>query len=269
MIVDFHSHTYESDGTLSPAQLVDAMHKRGVTVFSITDHDTLAAYENLEVPAGMRLVVGIEINTTYDGNEVHVLGFRLPLKHPVIAAMLDHNTRARRVRIARMVEQIDAAGYALTMDDVLAESRGEILGRPHIGKALIRKGHMPDIQSAFRTLMHRGKPGYVPATHITPHAAIEAITAAGGVPVLAHPGRLFDYEIIDELASAGLMGLEVFYPTHERGQMQIFRDKAKKLNLVMSGGSDFHDIRYHTRGVGMEVETADIAPFLEVVGASG
>ena len=253
MIVDFHSHTYESDGTLSPDELCAAMHKRGVAVFSITDHDTLGAYRDLDVPAPMRLIVGIEINTTYNGSEAHVLGYRLPLAAGTpLQVMLEENRAARRERIGRMVAQLQEAGYALTMDQVLAEAGpGQSLGRPHVGKALIRQGHVADIQTAFRTLLVRGTPGYVPSTHITPQEAITAIRAAGGIAMLAHPGRLRDYALIDELVEHGLQGLEVFYPTHEAAQIQLFRDKAKKYGLLMSGGSDFHDIRYHKRGVGI------------------
>lgn len=265
MIVDFHSHTLASDGSLTADELCDAMHKRGVSVFSITDHDTLAAYDGLTVPAPMKIVVGIEINTTFDGNEAHVLGYRLS-ERASLDEMLERNREARRERIGQMVEQLQTAGYGITMEQVLAESKGgEVLGRPHVGKALIRNGHVTDIESAFRSLLTRGKPGYVPSTHITPHEAIDAILQAGGVPVLAHPGRLHDYGLIDELVEQGLQGLEVFYPTHQPAQVQHFRDLAKRLGLVMSGGSDFHDIRYHKRGVGMEIEPDDIKPFLNLV----
>lgn len=267
MIVDFHSHTFESDGTLSPQELCAAMHKRGVAAFSITDHDTLGAYRDLDVPSPMRLIVGIEINTTFDGNEAHVLGYRMPLGGGTpLDTMLENNRSARRARIGEMVGLLQGAGYAITMEQVLAEAgQGQSLGRPHVGKALIRHGHVPDIQTAFRSLLVRGKPGYVPSTHITPHEAIAAIRAAGGVAVLAHPGRLHDYALIDELVEHGLQGLEVFYPTHEAAQVQLFRDKASRFGLLMTGGSDFHDIRYHKRGVGVEIDEADIKPFLDAV----
>lgn len=266
MIVDFHSHTFKSDGTLSPAELCGAMHQRGVAVFSITDHDTLAAYDELPVPAGARVIVGIEVNTTYRGNEVHVLGFRVRRDDARFNQLLERNVAARRERIGRIVEQLQAAGYQITLEQVLAEAGpGSPLGRPHVGKALIRHGHTPDIETAFRTLLRGGTPGYVAATHITPHEAIVEINHAGGVAVLAHPGRLHDYAIIDELVQAGLRGIEVFYPTHEASQRALFREKAKRLGLVMSGGSDFHDARYHRRGVGIEVEADDIKPFLEAV----
>ncbi len=266
MLVDFHSHTFESDGTLAPSALCELMQKRGVRIFSITDHDTIEAYGRFDVPKHMRAVVGIEINTTYRDGEVHILGYRLPTGESPLTNVLEQNRAARRVRVGRIVDQLRAAGHEITMDDIRAEAReGASLGRPHVGKALIRLGIAPDIETAFRSFLRRGTPGYVPSTHITPHEAIDVILASGGVPVLAHPGRLKDYSMIDELAERGLQGLEVFYPTHESAQIQHFRDRARRLNLVMTAGSDFHDIRYHKRGVGVEVDQADITPFLNLI----
>jgi predicted metal-dependent phosphoesterase TrpH len=266
LIVDFHSHTCESDGTLAPEELCAFMHERGVRIFSITDHDTLNAYGKFDLPRGMRVVTGVEINTTYRDGEVHVLGYRLPLGDSPLRSVLESNRAARRKRVGRIVEQLRSAGYAISMEHVQAEAIPDAsLGRPHVGKALIRRGIAPDIETAFRGYLRRGTPGYVASTHITPHEAIEAITRSDGIAVLAHPGRLRDYGIIDELAECGLRGLEVFYPTHEPMQVHYFREQAKRLGLVMTGGCDFHDIRYHKRGVGVDVEEADIGPFLELV----
>lgn len=265
MLVDFHSHTCQSDGTLTPQQLCDFMLERGVRAFSITDHDTLGAYGAFTVPAHLRLIAGIEINTTYQDGEVHVLGYRLPLDDARLKTVLERNRAARRTRVGRIVQQLQRAGFEITMDDVEAQSApGAALGRPHVGKALIARGYVGDIESAFRRFLRRGAPGYVPSTHMTPFEAVDEIRRCGGIAVLAHPGRLKDYAIIEDLAQHGLQGLEVFYPTHERGQIQHFRDLAARLRLVMSAGCDFHDIRYHTRGVGMEVEEADITPFLNL-----
>lgn len=248
-----------------PQALCNMMHERGVRIFSVTDHDTLDAYGQFEVPKGMRLITGIEINTTYRDSEVHVLGYRLPLGASPLVNTLDRNRQARVARIRQIVDQLQACGHAITVADVEAEaSEGASLGRPHVAKALIRMGITPDIETAFRSFLRIGMPGYVPSTHISPHEAIMVILASGGIPVLAHPGRLKDYAIIDELAEAGLQGLEVFYPTHETAQVAYFRERAQALDLVMTGGSDFHDIRYHRRGVGIEVEEEDIAPFLEL-----
>jgi 3',5'-nucleoside bisphosphate phosphatase len=266
LIVDFHSHTCESDGTLQPQALADFMGERGVEVFSISDHDTLSAYERFVAPKASLVVTGIEINTTYAGNEVHILGYRLPLGAPALNAMLERNRAARRTRLERIVTQLREAGYGISLEDVLREApEAKALGRPHVAKALIRAGIAADVDGAFRTFLRRGRPGYVPSTHVTPKEAIATIRAVGGVAVLAHPGRLKDRALIDELATEGLQGIEVFYPLHDADDVRMFREKAVYYGLVMTAGADFHDIRYHTNGVGMQVEAKDIRPFLNLV----
>ncbi len=266
MLVDFHSHTTESDGSLSPAELVAAMRRRGVAVFSISDHDTLGAYDGLEEFPGLRRISGVEINTNYRGNEVHILGYGFPLGPTALRTVLETNRRERNARARRMVAALQAAGCAIDIDDVRDGGSDDApLGRPHVAKALVRAGIASDVDAAFRNFLAPGKPGYVPFAHITPQAAIAAIADSGGIPVLAHPGRLKDVELIDELSAAGLAGLEVFYPTHQPGQVAQFRAAAARLGLVMTAGSDFHDPRWNARGVGMEVEPADIAPFLALV----
>lgn len=266
MIVDFHSHTYESDGTLSPQELADFMAERNVAVYSISDHDTTSAYGAFTPRNGARVVTGIEINTTWKHNEVHILGYGIDPAAPPLRAMIAHNVEQRLNRVRRMVHQLQRAGYGITLEAVFAEAENaKAIGRPHVGKALVRSGAVENIEYAFRHLLRSGKPGYVPSAHTTPHEAIETIGASGGVAVLAHPGRLKDRAIVDELAREGLRGLEVFYPLHDADDVSFFRAKAADYGLVMTAGSDFHDIRYHTRGVGMDVDDADIAPFLELV----
>jgi len=265
LTVDFHSHTNASDGTLEPAQLVASMRKRGVTIFSITDHDTLRAYDGLNVE-GAKLIPGIEINTTWRGSDVHILGYGLPLGPSELSDTLERNREHRRTRVDTMIRQLNAAGYALTLDDVLTQSGGgHAMGRPHVAKALVRAGHVKDVSAAFGSLLARGGAGYVPSLHITPQEAIGVIARSGGVPVLAHPGRLKDATILDDLAQQGLVGLEVFYPTHSTNQVAHYRAKAAQYGLVMTGGSDFHDARWNSAGVGMDVNEGDIRPFLELV----
>jgi predicted metal-dependent phosphoesterase TrpH len=270
VLVDFHSHTRESDGTLEPRELAALMRRRGVCVYSVTDHDTLAAYgdSGLEDGTGSpRLVVGIEINTTYRGSEVHLLGYGLPLGAAELNDTLATNRRARVERVAKIVGRLNAIGVDVSFDDVRAQANGGAsLGRPHVAMALVRAGYVRTIDAAFRSLLGRDRPGYEPSVHLTPHRAIEIIVRAGGVPVLAHPGRLRDYDLIDEMADAGVAGIEVFYPSHDQSQVALFRERARDLGLVMTAGSDFHDARYNVRGVGVEVEPGDIAPFLELVG---
>jgi 3',5'-nucleoside bisphosphate phosphatase len=268
VFVDFHSHTNESDGTLPPSELAAAMRTRGVEIFAITDHDSLGAYPKLGEAAGSaKIVTGIEINTTYRGNEVHVLGFGFPLDAPELLAAVAANLEHRERRAERMLEGLAKAGIDLDLASVRAEAGHEhsALGRPHIARALIRAGHVPDVETAFRTLLRAGKPGYVPSSYMLPHEAARIVARSGGVAVLAHPGRLKDESIIEELVNAGLSGIEVFYPTHDPNQVAHFRNVATEYGLVMTAGSDFHDIRYNPRGVGMEVDRADITPFLDLV----
>lgn len=265
MTVDFHSHTLESDGTLAPAELVAKMRARGVSWFSITDHDTTRAYDALDAP-GQHVITGIEINTTWDGSDVHILGYRIPTGPSPLADAVERNRGHRRTRIDVMVGGLNRAGYPVTVEQVLAESGGgHALGRPHVAKALVRNGMIRDVQTAFTELLSHGKPGYAPSQHITPLEAIELVRASGGVPVLAHPGRLKDQAILDDLAGKGLAGLEVFYGTHTTQQTAYYRAKAARYGLVMTAGSDFHDEHWNVRGVGMDVDEADIRPFLDLV----
>ena len=241
------------------------MRARGVSWFSITDHDTTRAYESIDAP-GHHVVPGIEINTTWDGSDVHILGYGIPVGPSPLAEVLERNRRSRRARIDVMVAGLNRAGFPITVEEVLAESGGgHALGRPHVAKALVRRGMVRDVDAAFRELLSAGKAGYAPSHHITPLEAIEVVRASGGVPVLAHPGRLRDDTIVDALAERGLVGLEVFYATHTTQQTAYFRAKAARFGLVMTAGSDFHDERWNARGVGMDVDEADVRPFLDLV----
>jgi len=268
VLVDFHSHTLESDGTLEPAELARAMRSRGVEIFSITDHDALGAYAKIDGAAGAAtVIVGVELNTTYRGNEVHILGYGFPLDSTEIGSAIAANRRHREARAERMVEQLRKAGYELEFADVRAEAGNadSALGRPHVARALVRAGYVPDLESAFRQLLIPGKPGYAPQTYMRPQDAVDLIRRSGGVAVLAHPGRLKDESIIDELIDGGLAGIEAFYPSHDANQIAHFRGIAARAGLVLTGGSDFHDSRYSPNGLGMEIDRADLEPFLDLV----
>lgn len=244
------------------------MVERGVSCFSISDHDTIAAYGSFEVPPHVRVVTGIEINTTYRDNEVHVLGYNIDTTSVSLRTLIENNQRERRARIDTMVNRLRAAGYSITAEAVMREAQGaKAVGRPHVAKALVRGGHVPTIEYAFRNVLARNKAGYVPSTYVTPKQAIEAIRSAGGLAVLAHPGRLRDRSIVSELVEHGIGGLEVFYHSHTEQDVHTFLEMTQRHGIVASAGSDFHDIRYHTHGVGMDVDDDAIAPFLRALAA--
>ena len=217
-------------------------------------------------PRDSTLVPGIEINTTYKGNEVHVLGYGLPLDDSPVRRLIDRNRNSRRDRAAQMIAQLRGAGYDITLDQVRAEATEDdpALGRPHVARALVKAGLIRDVDACFRTVLGRGGVGYVPQTYTTPQEAVDVIAQSGGVPVLAHPGRLKDQSIVDELAEYGVVGLEVFYPTHSSTQVAYYREVAERYGLVMTAGADFHDIRWHPAGVGMDVDRDDIEDFLDL-----
>lgn len=267
MIVDFHTHTLHSDGTQTPQELLARLDARGVQRFAITDHDALDAYASLDMERLRgRVVVGVEINTTYRHNEVHVLGYNFPLDSPVLCPVLARNAVERDGRVQAMAEKLTAAGYEVTIDDIRAEGLpGCPLGRPHVARALVRRGYVDSIDGAFRALLRRGGPGYVPSTYMHPYEAVRLVRESGGIAVLAHPGRLEDFGIIEELVAAGLQGLEVFYPGHDANQRAHFRTLAVRHGLVMTGGSDFHDPGYNQDGVGMEVDARDLEAFFALI----
>ncbi len=264
MLVDFHSHTYKSDGNISPAELAASMAARGVRWYSVTDHDTLAAYA--ELPVLPQLVRGVEINTSFAGQDVHILGYKLPSQPSSLDAALARHQQARRERIEEMIARLCAAGLPLTWDDVVSQAPGaHALGRPHLANALVYRGYATSIQDALTRYLKSGGRGYVPSARVTPLDAIRMIREVDGIPVLAHPGRLSDVSILPTLVEAGIRGIEVFYPTHTAAQIIDFRHAAAAYNLVMTAGADFHDVAWTPWGVGMEVAEADITPFLEML----
>ena len=250
MIVDFHSHTRESDGTLTPQALADFMGERGVEVFSISDHDTMSAYGKFTPPPDARVVTGVEINTTYRGNEVHLLGYGMPADAPELLATIERNRDARRVRAQRMVDQLQRAGYGITYDEVLKEAPdAKAIGRPHVAKALIAKGLVPDIDWAFRHLLRTGNARL--RSFAAHHAAGSdrahyrgrrcASVSASRAPEGSRADRRTRAE---RPARAGSL-LSAPRCAKTCGS---FATLAKRYGLVMTAGMDFHDIRYHTRG---------------------
>ena len=251
-IVDLHTHTTRSDGVLEPAVLVRDVAAAGVRHLSITDHDSLAAYRELSaapdsVPAGLELISGVEINAIardiplLDG-ELHVLGFGMDPADEAFEAALAGQRAARRARFERTVRRLAEIG--LPIDAHVASidlARDDALGRPTIARALMAAGFADSVEDAFRRLIGWGGPAYVPREGLGPVEAIDAIAAAGGLPVLAHfseaPRQL---PLLRELRAAGLRGLEVYYRTFTSDVVALVASVASVVDLVPTGGSDYH-----------------------------
>ena len=250
--IDLHTHTTRSDGVLEPAALVRAAGEVGVRLLALTDHDTLTGYREVvadeAVPAGLTLVPGVEINAIvtrdlglWEG-ELHILGFGMDPRDEVFEATLAGQRARRRERFERTVallRELDLPIDAQLAD--IADSNDHALGRPTVARALIAAGHAASVQDAFTRLLGWGKPAYVPRTGLDPTGAIEAIRAAGGLPVLAHfgeaPSRV---DIVRELVEAGLGGLEVYYRSFDVATVAAVGEVARALDLVPTGGTDYH-----------------------------
>jgi predicted metal-dependent phosphoesterase TrpH len=240
--IDLHLHSTASDGTLTPTQLVDRALDKGLEVIALTDHDTTDGIEEaLEAARGTSLTVipGVEVSTDVPGtNELHILGYYIDVRHAELEASLSTLRRARVGRARRTLACLEKAGCSLEWDHLVELSQGEVIGRPHIAQALVDAGHVATVHDAFRRYLAKGRPAYVERYRLTPTQAIQTILAAGGVPVLAHPGRVL--EEIPRLVRAGLAGLEAYYPTHPAPEQVFLRKLAKKHNLLVTGGTDFH-----------------------------
>ena len=216
-VIDLHAHSSVSDGTETPAELVAAGVAAGLDVLAITDHDSTAGWvPAFEAAAGTGLTVlpGMELSTQLDGASVHLLGYLIDPAHGGLLAETERIRAERLHRAEAMVQRI-AVDYALDWDDVLAQTTpGATVGRPHIADALVARGHVPDRSAAFQSILHWRGGYYRPHQAPKPIEGVELIVAAGGVPVLAHPGgrgpdRVFSEKRIRSLVDAGLAGVEI------------------------------------------------------------
>jgi predicted metal-dependent phosphoesterase TrpH len=245
-LIDLHLHTTASDGTLPPADLVARAAAAGITVLSVTDHDTTAGLDDARGAAsraGLEFVPGIEITAVEQSRDVHILGYFIDARSASLGAFLAQQ-RARRVeRVARIGERLRELGCAIDLDPLLAaanRSSGRSVGRPQIADVLTQCGHAAGRDDAFERLLGEDRPAFVPRTGETPERIIDAIRDAGGIASLAHPVLLALDELIPRLARAGLAALEVCHADHDAAAERHYRQLARRHGLAVTGGSDYH-----------------------------
>jgi predicted metal-dependent phosphoesterase TrpH len=250
-MIDLHTHTTASDGTDSPFALVNKALSAGIAVLGITDHDTTSGWAEAISAARkpISLALGAEISTlTSDGISVHMLGLLFDGENPEIQAMLSGARDTRIPRMKKMVELLQADGFSITMDDVVAATpEGATLGRPHLADALVKNGVVKSRDEAFAELLTNDSKYYVTHATPTPEVAIGIIKAAGGVSVIAHPmasrrGEVISISIFSDLVAAGLNGIEVDHRDHTSIERAELRKVASELNLVITGASDYHGL---------------------------
>jgi hypothetical protein len=240
---DLHVHTSYSDGTLTPAQLVKEALKRRIHALAIVDHDTIGAIAEAKDCAkgeDLEIIPGIEMTAQYENQEVHVLGYFLDYQSPELLKQLELMQSNRVERAYKIIENLGKLGVRLNPDTVFGISGRATVGRMHIARALVKDGLVGSTSAAFREYIGDKSPAYVLGFRLSVAEAISLIHNAGGVAVLAHPYILHNDDLITEFAGYGLDGLEIYYPEHSQSMINFYADLAKRLNLLVTGGSDFH-----------------------------
>jgi predicted metal-dependent phosphoesterase TrpH len=264
--IDLHVHSTASDGTLTPAELMALAARLPLGAIAITDHDSIAGSREAllsGIPPGLGFLTGVEISAepppSYPGaGSIHILGYGIRLDDPELNRALERLQDARKDRNPQIIARLNKAGIPIRLEEVIQEAGEGQPGRPHIAKLMVRKGFVNSIDEAFDRYLGNGRPAYADKFRIETIQAIGLINAAGGVPVLAHPCLLeLDNDeqlevMLREMIAMGLKGLEVYFSEHTGDQTRRYEALADKLDLLMTGGTDFHgDIQPAVRlGVG-------------------
>lgn len=248
--IDLHLHTTHSDGSLPPAAVLALAHEANVTALAITDHDiTSGLPEAMKAGAeyGIEVIPGIEISSRYLDTELHILGYFLDWRDPLLNERLIRLRAGRHQRNPQIIRKLQELGLAITYDEVQQLAETESVGRPHIARVLMAKGYVSSAKEAFDRYLANGGPAFVPRDLPDPATAIQWIREAQGVPVLAHPtwvpatGAAL-VSLCEELKEAGLGGIEAHYSTHKPKQTAEYLQLAQRLDLLVTGGSDFHGL---------------------------
>ena len=252
--IDLHTHSLRSDGALSPAELVKRAAARGVKIQALSDHDTLAGVAEAVATGaalGVRIIPATELNTESEWGDAHVLGYFIDPGDSALEERLRWLRENRGRRIELMVEKLNAQGYAVDLARVLEIAQGGALGRPHLAQALFEKGYVRSYDEAFDTLIAKDSPAYVARVGLDPFEAVALVRKHGGVPSLAHPGTVISLDqLLPKLVAAGLAGIEAYYGAHSPEMTARCLARARELDLVPTGGSDFHGRGEHGTDLG-------------------
>ncbi len=251
--VDLHTHSTASDGTLPPERVIEAARRCGLAALALTDHDTIngvrAAREAGE-RAGMRVIAGVELSAFDEDHEVHLLALHLS-NLDTLEKKLTELRASRHIRAERIVEKLNALGVPLTLDEVLQQSAGGAVGRPHVARALVARGAVPDFRDAFTRYLGANGIAFVPKDRLSILDAIAIAHDAGAIAVWAHPSEGGRRERLEPLVAAGLDGIEIKHPSHSGEDMKRLQALAEFFGLVPSGGSDWHGASEGPRRLGM------------------
>lgn len=253
--VDLHVHSTRSDGTFSPAQLVDYAIEKELAAFALTDHDSVAGLDeaisyaeslrksNPNVP---EVIPGIEFSTEYQGRDIHIVGLYIDYHSETFRAHIDNFVSSRDLRNEKMCTMLrEGAGMDISYEKLQEAFPNSVITRAHYAKYMLEHGYIKSLKEAFERYIGDHCPYYVPREKVTPSQAIGLILAVGGIPVLAHPtlygmGHEHLNTLVAELKEAGLVALEAIYSTYTGADEREMRTLAARHGLAISGGSDFH-----------------------------
>jgi len=243
IIADFHVHTDCSDGIFSPGEVVRLAAAAGLNMLAITDHDTLEGVAEAEICGrrlGVEIVAGVEMSAYHGEEEFHIIGLYVDSTDVAFLEKLNDFREARRGRIFEIVEKLKEVGVELDGDEILDLTKGGSATRAHVAHALVDNGYVSNLNEAFSMYVGDSGPGFVPKKYMTVEEVIVQIRNVGGVSILAHPGLTDRDGYIPLFVEMGLNGLEAFYPTYSTVQTRHYLDMARRMKLLVSGGSDFH-----------------------------
>lgn len=256
-IIDLHVHSTASDGSFTPSDLVDYAIKQNISAFALTDHDTISGVaeaiqysRDVNKHAHTKLVTvipGIELSAEYFGQDIHILGLNIDYTNQQFLERIESFRKTRTERNKKMIQLLQENGFNFTEDMIHKRFGDAVITRAHYAIMMIEGGYVKDKDTAFKKYLNPGCICYVPRTKVTVKEAIQIILAATGKPVLAHPVLYkFTYEELDqfvqELKQYGLQGIEAIYSLNQPHDQEHYEELAKKYNLFITGGSDFHGI---------------------------
>lgn len=246
--IDLHIHTSASDGSDSPAEIVEKAKALGLTAIAVTDHDTLAGVEEAMArgrEVNIEVIPGVELSVNYYGKNLHLLGYFTSPDNEAVANMLAASAAERSSRNERIVAMLAEAGYPITMQELSAAFPGKLLGRPHIANFLESRGCIGSVQEGFDTLLGEGQPFFIPRRSLTMGAAAAVLRDVKAVSSLAHPLK-YGYTgmqwgaLWQNVRCVGIAHLEAFYSGYTEEEMWELRDTAKEWDMDITGGSDYH-----------------------------
>ena len=247
-IIDLHTHTTESDGSLAPEELILEARRIGLSAIAITDHDTIAGIKKampIATQNQIELIPGIEFSTDYYGKEVHVVGLYIDITNKTLLKKIKEFKECRDHRNDLIIENLQKEGFSITMEELRSENPDCVITRANIARFLYEHGMIPSIQTAFDKYIGDHCKCFVNRFKITPMEAVKLIKEAGGTSILAHPllYHMSDttlQKLIDEMKEVGLDGIEAIYCTYTPSEEKSMKMLAERNELLISGGSDFH-----------------------------